>query len=116
MSIFSSIRTCVNNHSFPNHHRYSQSMKEASKHFRDKPLTALETGKFWVEYVLRNNASHIRSASLRLNFIELHNLDVYVVIFLIFMLQLMIPLYFVKKLIIACRGRFKSKPAKSKEN
>lgn len=95
---------------------YSQSIAEASKRFRDKPLTALETGKFWVEYVLRNNVSHIRSPSLRLNFIELHNLDVYVIIFIIVMLILMIPGYFIKKFVLACQKKFRTNASKSKIN
>lgn len=91
-------------------------MNEASKRFRDKPLTALETGKFWVEYVLHHKVSNVQSASLRLNFIDLQNLDVYVIIFLIFMLLSLIPAYFVKKLIIAFNSKFKSKSEKSKIN
>lgn len=96
--------------------RYAKSMQEASKRFRDKPLTALETGKFWVEYVLRNkdNIDHIKSASLQMSFIALNNLDVYVIIALIFMLLLSIPIYFVKKLVLACHRALVSRPAKSK--
>lgn len=93
-----------------------QSIGEASKRFRDKPLTALETGKFWVEYVLRNNASNFRSESLQLNFIELHNLDVYVIIFLILALLSMIPVYFLRKMINFCIKNIRKKPSKSKEN
>jgi hypothetical protein len=107
---------CTTNHTRYNLYRYSQSMKKASKRFRDKPVTALETGKFWVEYVLTNNASVVQPPNLLLNFIDLQNLDVYIVIFLIFMLLLMIPGYFIKKIVISCSKRLKSQPAKLKEN
>lgn len=90
-------------------------MKEASKRFRDKPLTALETGKFWVEYVLRNNISHIKPFSLQMNFIELHNLDVHVIIFIIAMLILSIPAYWLQKLFLALQRRF-GRTEKSKTN
>lgn len=90
-------------------------MRDASKRFRDKPVTALETGKLWVEYVLQNKVSD-KPSSFQLNFIELSNLDVYVIIFLIIMLILMIPGYFLKKIMIACRSRLKSQSAKSKIN
>lgn len=90
-------------------------MKEASQRFRDKPLTALETGKFWVEYVLRNNISHFKSWSLQMNFIELHNFDVYIIIFIILMLLLSIPAYGLKKLYISCHERL-TRGIKSKTN
>lgn len=94
---------------------YATSIKEASQRFRDKPLTALESGKFWVEYVLRNsNVSSIRP--LRMNFVELHNLDVYVIIFIIVMLLLSIPAYGLKKVFIACRKMMLTRTAKSKTN
>lgn len=86
---------------------YSESIKEASQRFRDKPLTALETGKFWVEYVLRNNISHIKPFSLQMSFIELHNLDVHVIIFIIAMLLLSIPAYGLKKLFLLCQERLR---------
>lgn len=93
-----------------------ESIREASQIFRDKPLTALETGKFWVEYVLRNNVSHIRSSSLQMNFIELHNLDVYIIIFIIVMLLLSIPFYGLKKLFLACHCKMVGWTEKPKTN
>jgi glucuronosyltransferase len=92
-------------------------MSAASKKFRDKPLTALETGKWWVEYVLRNkDISHIQSAALGMSFIELNNLDVYVIIFLILMLLSMIPIYGLKKMFLLCRSKFSGKTEKLKSN
>lgn len=80
-------------------------MKEASQRFRDRPLTALETGKFWVEYVLRNNISHTRSSSLGMGFFELHNLDVYIINFTILVLMLSGPFIGLKKLLAALHKR-----------
>lgn len=60
--------------------------------------------------------SHIQSAALKMNFIELHNLDVYIIIFLIFMLLLSAPVYFVKKLYLACHRKVIERLEKPKKN
>lgn len=96
---------------------YNESIHEASKRFRDKPLTALETGKFWVEYVLRHkNINHIRSAGFQMSYVQLYNLDVYLIIFIIAMLILSIPFYFVKKILKACYQIINQKEEKPKTN
>lgn len=78
-------------------------MQQASKTFKDIPLKALETGKFWVETVLHNkDVSQLRPSSLM---ITLGDLDVYVIIFLIAMLTLSIPFVMIKKLVLACWPR-----------
>lgn len=51
-----------------------------------------------------------------MNFIELHNLDVYFIIFLIFVLLLSAPAYFLKKLYLACHRKVVGRPTKSKTN
>lgn len=92
-------------------------MDEASRLFRDKPLSALETGKFWVEYVLRNkNMTHIQSASLLLNFIELHNVDVYVILAIIILLCLTMPIYFLKLIISGLKSKKCSDSSEKKSN
>jgi len=95
---------------------YSQSIQEASQRFRDKPLSALETGEFWVEYVLRHkdNISSIRPSSLNLSFIELNNLDVYIIIAIIAMLLMSIPIYLLKKLILSFHQAIRGSSVKSK--
>lgn len=90
-------------------------MREASKLFREKPLTALETGKFWVEHVIRHkNSSHLQPSGLPMNFFELQNVDVYVIILLILLLLSMFPVYIIKKLYMRFHERFVSVPAKTK--
>lgn len=89
-------------------------MENASKTFRDRPLSALETGKFWVEYVLRHkNMTHIRSSSYLLNFVELHNLDVYVILFIMVSLFIFVPCYYVS---LTMSNVLRRKDRESEEN
>lgn len=55
----------------------AEAARSVSQRYRDQPLTPLETAVFWTEYVLRHRgAPHLRSASVDLNFVQYHNLDV----------------------------------------
>ncbi|KAK7909480.1 hypothetical protein WMY93_014164 [Mugilogobius chulae] len=65
----STISEVINNPS------YTESMRRASAIHRDRPLTALQEAAFWVEFVLRNGASHLRLASYELNWFQYHSLD-----------------------------------------
>ncbi|KAJ0006619.1 hypothetical protein NQD34_013892 [Periophthalmus magnuspinnatus] len=66
----SAINEVINNPS------YKQSILRASAVHRDRPLTALQEAAFWVEFVLRNGASHLRLASYELNWFQYYSLDV----------------------------------------
>jgi hypothetical protein len=90
-------------------------MKEASEKFQEKPLTAVEEGKLWVERVLENkNSSHIR-LSLSMSLAKLHNFDVYLIIVTIMLLLLAYPICCVKKLLFFCHNRIVGR-SKSKTN
>lgn len=61
---------------------YSQKIKNFSKLYRDRPMTAKQTAIYWVEYVLRHKgAPHLQSPLVHLNFLERNSLDVLAVIF-----------------------------------
>ncbi|XP_005175208.1 UDP-glycosyltransferase UGT5 [Musca domestica] len=76
---------------------YTQNVQQRSKQFRDTPLTPLETAIYWTEYVLRHEgAVHMRNAGVELNFIQYHNIDVYLILFVVFVAVL-------KLLIVVCR-------------
>uniref|UniRef100_A0A1I8QCL4 UDP-glucuronosyltransferase n=1 Tax=Stomoxys calcitrans TaxID=35570 RepID=A0A1I8QCL4_STOCA len=61
--------------------RYAQAVQQKSKYFRDTPLTPLETATYWMEYVIRHKGcAHMRNAGLDLNFIQYHNIDVFVIL------------------------------------
>jgi len=57
--------------------KYSQIAKRLSELTRDRPINALETAVYWVEYVLRHRgAPHMHYPGADLNFIQSNSLDV----------------------------------------
>lgn len=59
------------------HFRYKENMLKLRDIFLDRPLPPLETGVYWIEYVLRHNgAPHLRSPSLDLTLAQYLLLDV----------------------------------------
>ncbi|XP_032521446.2 UDP-glucosyltransferase 2-like [Danaus plexippus] len=57
--------------------RYKQKAIELRDKFLDRPLPPLETGIYWIEYVIRHRgAHHLRSPALDLTYAQYHLLDV----------------------------------------
>ncbi|XP_055537421.1 UDP-glycosyltransferase UGT5-like isoform X2 [Wyeomyia smithii] len=60
---------------------FKQNAQVMSQRYRDQPVNPLDLAVFWVEYIIRHKgAPHIRTASMDLNFIQYHNLDVLAVL------------------------------------
>jgi len=68
--------------------------------FHDRPMSALNTAVYWVEYVIRNKgAHHLRSAAVDLTWYQYYLLDV--IAFLIIILMFFIcTFYFITKRIM----------------
>lgn len=93
---------------------YANNVKKISRRLKDQPLPPMETALFWIEYVLRHDgALYMRSSAQYLNFVEYHNLDVYLLLALIVFLTIYIPVYIVKKIYRCCKPK---KSQKQKEN
>lgn len=57
---------------------YLKNAKAMSARFKDRPMRALDTAMYWIEYVIRNNgADYLRNPALELNWIAYNMLDVY---------------------------------------
>lgn len=77
--------------------KYRMKSKEMAIRFKDRPASAIETAKFWIEYVVRHNgAKFMQSAALKLNDIQYNNLDVYGLLLLVAFLVLYIPYTIIK--------------------
>ncbi|KAI4807904.1 hypothetical protein KUCAC02_027679 [Chaenocephalus aceratus] len=56
---------------------YRNNMKRLSALHRDKPMHPLETGLFWIEFVMRNKgASHLRTESYKMPWYAYYSVDV----------------------------------------
>lgn len=76
--------------------QYQQNVQQFSELYRDRPLTARQSVAFWTDYVIRHHgAPHMQSPLVHMNFIEYMNLDVYLLILMVFYI-----LYRIFKLIL----------------
>lgn len=91
--------------------RYSKTVKRFSELAKDRPQTALETGIYWTEYIIRHRgAPHISYPAAKMNLIQKNSLDVLAFIFAAIFLAFKVLGFIFKK--ICCR----SKDAKLKVN
>ncbi|CRK94936.1 CLUMA_CG008427, isoform A [Clunio marinus] len=94
-----------------NNPKYSQTVKRLSKLIQDRPMNALETATFWVEYVLRHHgAPHMHYPGADLNFFQYNSFDV--ILFLIALVYIFMK--FVKFICVkmCCGGSRKTKKQK----
>jgi len=85
---------------FLNYFRFTENAKRMSTIFHDRPMSALDTAVYWVEYVIRHKgAHHLRTAAVKLTWYQYMLLDV--ILFLIIILLLLICVcYFIVKYIM----------------
>lgn len=56
---------------------YKAVVKEKSQRYRDRPLSALDTAVFWIEYVIRHKgARHLKSDAAYMNILQKNSFDV----------------------------------------
>lgn len=93
---------------------YTVRVKELSERFRDKPQHPLDLAKFYVEYVLRHNgAPFMTSSSTYLNFIEIHNFDVFAIIGFVIFVIIYCFYALVRKIVRCFSGSKKNKVKKN---
>ena len=100
--------------------KYGRSMRKVSEIFKDRPMTAVQSAIFWVEYVARHG-NILQSDSVHLNWLQRNLIDVYG-----FLLgcaaAALYAVYFVlrtlKNWLTSCKSCSKksSKPSQSKKN
>jgi len=66
-----------------NNQKYMKNAKLFASRFKDRPLTPQQSVVYWTEFAARNRDSrYLNSAASDMNYIQLHLIDVYFVIFL----------------------------------
>ncbi|XP_017087037.2 UDP-glycosyltransferase UGT5-like [Drosophila bipectinata] len=82
--------------------KYRDNIKKASKIFRDRPLSAMDTAMYWINYVIEHRgAPHLVSVGVELPWYQFYLLDV-------IGLALAVTLLPILALFFACRIIFKS--------
>lgn len=62
--------------------KYAKMAKEVSRRFKDRPMTALDTAIFWLEYVIRNKgADFMKNPAINMSWIAYSMIDVFAFIF-----------------------------------
>ncbi|XP_043268666.1 UDP-glycosyltransferase UGT5-like [Venturia canescens] len=56
---------------------YRNAAEKQSARFRDRPMSAMETATFWVEYIIRNGPDAVKSPAADLTWWQIELLDVY---------------------------------------
>ncbi|RZF34520.1 hypothetical protein LSTR_LSTR011762 [Laodelphax striatellus] len=79
---------------------YKDNMMTLSKITNDKPMPAVETAVWWIEYVLRHNgAPHLRPASIGLTWYQYYSLDVIAFILAIIVTAICVTAYILKTIV-----------------
>lgn len=91
--------------------KYVENVKKLSNLFRDKPMSAVDTAIFWIEYVIRHKgAKHMQYPGVELNFIQSNSLDVFAFLFGVAYVLLKLMTFGCRKV----RGMFCAKKATNK--
>lgn len=99
---------------------YRNNMKRVSRLFKDRPMSAVDTAIYWVEYVARNG-NVLQSPAVHLSWWQLRLLDVYGFIIVCLVVVIYIALFLLRKLkkvwLFGCNlcSKSDSKPLESKK-
>ncbi|EDV43002.2 LOW QUALITY PROTEIN: uncharacterized protein Dana_GF18262, partial [Drosophila ananassae] len=76
---------------------YTEVVRGMSFRYRDQQQTPLENAIYWVEHVTRHQgAAYLKSAAQRLNWWQYHNVDVFAIMFAIFIVLLILPFFILR--------------------
>jgi glucuronosyltransferase len=76
------------------HSSYQTNAKEVSRRFKDRPMSALDTAVFWIEYVIRNKgADFMKNPAIQLSWSAYNMLDVYGFLLIVFVTIMFVIFY-----------------------
>ncbi|XP_069359588.1 UDP-glycosyltransferase UGT5-like isoform X2 [Maniola hyperantus] len=82
-----------------NDEKYAKTAKEVSRRFKDRPMPALDTAMYWLEYVIRNKgAEFIKNPAKNMSWIAYAMMDVYAFILVLLIAALLITVKLVSVL------------------
>lgn len=96
--------------------KYAEAVKTLSDLYKDKPMTAVDSAIFWIEYVIRHKgAKHMQYPGVELNFIQKSSLDVVAFVFLVLYVISKIIIFGFRKLKAVCCGKTQSESVAAKK-
>ncbi|XP_028171301.1 UDP-glucuronosyltransferase 2B20-like [Ostrinia furnacalis] len=94
---------------------YKNKAQEMSKRFKDRPMPALDTAMYWIEYVIRNKgADFIKNPAHELSWFANNMLDVFAFLLLSFIVSAYVVFIVVRALIIIAQSSSTNKSKKIK--
>ncbi|XP_012219186.1 UDP-glycosyltransferase UGT5-like isoform X2 [Linepithema humile] len=87
---------------------YSESVRNLSQRFLDRPLNALDTAIYWSEYVIKYGSDALRSPAMDLYWWQLYLLDVIVFLLLCAIIVVIVIRFFVRLLLQMINDKRKS--------
>ncbi|KAJ6641205.1 UDP-glycosyltransferase UGT5 [Pseudolycoriella hygida] len=88
-----------------NDNKCRRNVQRVSSLYRDRPMSAIDSAIFWIEYVIRHKgAKHLQYPGVDLNFIQQNSLDVLIFLLAGFYVAYKILVFTLKKLISLCCG------------
>lgn len=89
---------------------YTRKAFEYSRVFRERPLSAMDTAIFWIEYVIKfRGAPHLKSSGLDLPWYSYLLLDVIAVVILVISVVIIVVWLIVRRLSVIIRTYFTSR-------
>jgi hypothetical protein len=79
------------------HPKYKEKAERISARIKDRPMTPKQAVVYWTEFVARHKDSpYFHSIASKLSFIQLHLIDVYLVIFIGFLVIILVNIKLLK--------------------
>ncbi|KAH8320698.1 hypothetical protein KR067_007249, partial [Drosophila pandora] len=92
---------------------FRNNMKKASKVFRDRPLSAMDTAMYWIDYVIEHRgAPHLVSVGVELPWYQFYLLDVIGLALAIILLPILVLLFIFRKTSKTARNSLSQKVKK----
>lgn len=83
-----------------NDNSYMEKAKEVSRRFKDRPMSALDTAMFWIEYVIRNKgAEYMKNPARKMSWFASSMIDVYATILLASIIGIAVLVKIIKSLL-----------------
>ena len=94
--------------------QYSINAKLISERYNDRPMTPQQLTLYWVEYVIRHHgAPHFQSPAHKLNYLQLHLIDVYALIVVLIILFVFVAIQALKFVVKSSLNIFSDKKLKN---